>query len=97
MTNVSTTILDLKKNDHWVIGIENSIEAKLWSQLDYNGRIAIVVGSEGKGIRKKVIEQCDFLGNIPMQGDVNSLNVSAAVSAILFDVLGKLKLKDEGF
>ena len=91
ITNVSTTILDLKKNDHWVIGIENSIEAKLWSQLDYTGHIAIVVGSEGKGIRKKVIEHCDFLGNIPMQGDVNSLNVSAAVSAILFERLRQIK------
>ena len=93
VTNVSTTILDLKKNDHWVIGIENSIEAKLWSQLDYTGHIAIVVGSEGKGIRKKVIEHCDFLGNIPMQGDVNSLNVSAAVSAILFERLRQIKFK----
>ena len=93
VTNVSTTILDLKKNDHWVIGIENSIEAKLWSQLDYTGHIAIVVGSEGKGIRKKVIEHCDFLGNIPMQGDINSLNVSAAVSAILFERLRQIKFK----
>ena len=93
VTNISTTILDLKKNDHWVIGIENSIEAKLWSQLDYTGYIAIVVGSEGKGIRKKVIEHCDFLGNIPMQGDVNSLNVSAAVSAILFERLRQIKFK----
>ena len=93
VTNVSTTILDLKKNDHWVIGIENSIEAKVWSKLDYTGHIAIVVGSEGKGIRKKVIEHCDFLGNIPMQGDVNSLNVSAAVSAILFERLRQIKFK----
>jgi len=93
VTNVSNTILDLKKNDHWVIGIENSIEAKLWSQLDYTGHIAIVVGSEGKGIRKKVIGHCDFLGNIPMQGDINSLNVSAAVSVILFERLRQIKFK----
>jgi len=93
VTNVSNTILDLKKNDHWVIGIENSIEAKLWSQLDYTGHIVIVVGSEGKGIRKKVIGHCDFLGNIPMQGEVNSLNVSAAVSAILFERLRQIKFK----
>ena len=93
VTNISTTILDLKKNDHWVIGIENSIKAKLWSQLDYTGHIAIVVGSEGQGIRKKVIEHCDFLGNIPMQGAVNSLNVSAAVSAVLFERLRQIKFK----
>lgn len=93
VTNLSTTILDLKKNDHWVIGIENGIEAKLWSKVDYAGHIAIVVGGEGKGIRKKVIEHCDFLGSIPMQGDVNSLNVSAAVSAILFERLRQIKFK----
>ena len=93
VTNVSNTILDLKKKNHWVIGIENSIESKLWSQLDYTGHIAIVVGSEGKGIRKKVIGHCDFLGNIPMQGDFNSLNVSAAVSAILFERLRQIKFK----
>ena len=51
------------------------------------------VGSEGKGIRKKVIEHCDFLGEIPMQGNANSLNVSAAVSAILFERLRQIKLK----
>jgi tRNA G18 (ribose-2'-O)-methylase SpoU len=61
--------------------------------VDYAGHIAIVVGGEGKGIRKKVIEHCDFLGSIPMQGDVNSLNVSAAVSAILFERLRQIKFK----
>ena len=93
VTNISTIILHLKKNDHWVIGIENSIESRSWSQLDYTGHIAIVVGSEGKGIRKKVIEHCDFLGNIPMQGEVNSLNVSAAVAAILFERLRQINFK----
>ena len=93
VTNISTTILELKKNDYWIIGIENSIDSKLWSELDYSGNIAIVVGSEGKGIRKKVIDHCDFLGNIPMQGNTNSLNVSAAVSAVLFERLRQIKFK----
>ena len=93
VTNISTTILELKKNDYWIIGIENSISSKLWSELDYSGNIAIVVGSEGRGIRKKVIDHCDFLGNIPMQGNTNSLNVSAAVSAVLFERLRQIKFK----
>jgi len=93
VTNIATTILELKKNDYWIIGIENSIDSKLWNELDYSGNIAIVVGSEGKGIRKKVIDHCDFLGNIPMQGNTNSLNVSAAVSAILFERLRQIKFK----
>ena len=93
VTNISTTILELKNNDYWIIGIENSIDSKLWNELDYSGNIAIVVGSEGKGIRKKVIDHCDFLGNIPMQGNTNSLNVSAAVSAVLFERLRQIKFK----
>ena len=93
VTNISSAILELKKNDFWIIGIENSIDAKSWNKLDYSGNTAIVVGSEGKGIREKVIEHCDFLGEIPMQGNSNSLNVSAAVSAILFERLRQIKFK----
>ena len=91
VTNISRTIQDLKKNDFWVVGIENDLDSKLWNDIDYSGKIVIIVGSEGKGIRKKVLEHCDFLGSIPMQGAINSLNVSAAVSAILFERLRQIK------
>ena len=91
VTNISRTIQDLKKNDFWVVGIENGLDSKLWNDIDYTGKIVIIVGSEGKGIRKKVLEHCDFLGSIPMQGSINSLNVSAAVSAILFERLRQIK------
>ena len=91
VTNISKTISDLKKNDFWIVGLENGLDEKIWSDIDFSGKIAIVVGSEGKGIRKKVIEHCDFLASIPMQGTTNSLNVSAAVSAILFERLRQIK------
>ena len=91
VTNISRTIQELKKNDFWVVGIENGLDSKLWNDIDYSGKIVIIVGSEGKGIRKKVLEHCDFLGSIPMQGSINSLNVSAAVSAILFERLRQIK------
>ena len=81
----------MKNNDFWVVGIENSLDSKLWNDIDYSGKIVIIVSSEGKGIRKKVLEHCDFLGSIPMQGAINSLNVSAAVSAILFERLRQIK------
>ena len=91
VTNISKTINELKKNDFWIVGLENGIDEKLWSDIDYSGKIAIVVGSEGKGIRKNVSDHCDFLASIPMQGAINSLNVSAAVSAILFERLRQIK------
>ena len=78
-------IKELKNNDFWTIGVENSIDSKLWHEVDYSGKTVIVVGSEGKGIRQKTIKNCDFKATIPMKGKINSLNVSAAVSAILFE------------
>ena len=83
--NVHQTLLRLKKEGFWVVGIENSIDASPWHQIDFKGKIVIVVGSEGKGIRKLLLDNCDFLCTIPMKGKVNSLNVTAAVSAILFE------------
>tara|TARA_B100000287_G_scaffold116411_1_gene108366 strand:+ start:366 stop:1121 length:756 start_codon:yes stop_codon:yes gene_type:complete len=91
VTNISRTIQNLKNNDFWVVGIENTKDAELWSDIDYSGKTAIIVGSEGKGIRKNIINHCDFLGKIPMQGSINSLNVSAAVSAILFERLRQIR------
>ena len=67
------------------MGVENSIDAKNWHEIDYKGKIAIVIGSEGKGIRPLVKKSCDFLATIPMKGKINSLNVSAALSAIIFE------------
>ena len=93
VTNISRTIQNLKNNDFWIIGIESTKDAELWSNIDYSGKTVIIVGSEGKGIRKNIINHCDFLGKIPMQGSINSLNVSAAVSAILFERLRQIKQK----
>ena len=84
-TNLNNTIKYLKSKGFWVVGVENSIDAQNWHSIDYKGKIAIVVGSESKGIRRLVKESCDFLTTIPMNGKTNSLNVTAAVSAILFE------------
>ena len=91
VTNISRTIQNLKNNDFWVVGIENTKDAELWNNIDYSGKTVIILGSEGKGIRKNIINHCDFLGKIPMQGSINSLNVSAAVSAILFERLRQIR------
>ena len=91
VTNISRTIQNLKNNDFWIIGIESTKDAELWSNIDYSGKTVIIVGSEGQGIRKNIINHCDFLGKIPMQGSINSLNVSAAVSAILFERLKQVR------
>jgi len=87
VTNIRNELIKLKNNNFWVVGLENSIDARPWYSIDYSGNTAIVFGSEGNGIRKKILETCDFTATIPMQGFTNSLNVSAATSAIIFEML----------
>ena len=90
VNNLHQTVTNLKDEEFWVIAMENSLDAKHWHQVDYTGKVAIIAGSEGHGIKKLVLEKCDFLVTIPMQGKTNSLNVSAAVSAVLFERLRQL-------
>ena len=87
VTNIRNELKKLKKNNFWVVGLEKSVNASLWHSIDYSDKTAIVVGSEGSGVRKKVLETCDFIATIPMQGITNSLNVSAATSVIAFEIL----------
>ena len=93
VSNLSQTISNLKKDEFWVVAIENSIDSKNWHEIDYKGKVLIVVGSEGRGIKKINLDNCDFQSTIPMQGKTNSLNVSAAVSAIVFERLRQITIK----
>lgn len=91
VTNLNQTIQELKKNGYWIIGLEldGSIDFK---EQDYHGNIAIVVGSEGKGISRLVKENCDILVKIPMYGKVNSLNASVSAGLILYEVVRNRKV-----
>ena len=93
VTNVKNTINELKNNGFWIIGMENGIDSKEWYDMDYRKKVAIVFGSESKGIRKLVKESCDFLSTISMKGKTNSLNVSASISAIVFERQRQLELE----
>lgn len=93
VTNLHQTIMQLKEDDFWAVALENSIEAKPWYDIDYKGKIAIIVGSEGYGIKPLVLKSCDFHATIPMEGKTNSLNVSASVSAIVFERLRQINSK----
>ena len=88
--NLHQQLHNLKKEGFWIIGVENSIKAISWHQLDYKRKLVLVMGSEGKGIRPVILKVCDELITIPMQGKLNSLNVSSAVSVILFERLRQL-------
>ena len=91
VTNLKNTFSELKGDGFWIVGLENSIKARPWYNIDYNDKTLIVIGSEGRGIREKVLASCDFKTTIPMQGITGSLNVSAAVSAVLFERLRQIR------
>ena len=90
VNNLNQTALQLKNEDFWITAVENSIESKKWSEIDYSGKILLIVGSEGRGVKKINLDNSDFQATIPMQGSINSLNISAAVSVILFERLRQL-------
>ncbi len=86
VTNLVRLIEDLKAHNIWIVGVEADGETSHYD-YDFTGPVAIVLGSEGKGIRRLVREHCDSIVSIPMRGHVNSLNVSVATGVVLFEVL----------
>lgn len=86
VTNLVPLILDLQERGFKVVAVEGDGEA-VYSDLDMRGRLALVFGSEGRGVRRLVREKCDQTVSIPMLGRVNSLNVSVASGVILFEAV----------
>jgi 23S rRNA (guanosine2251-2'-O)-methyltransferase len=86
VTNLARTMDQLKERGIWLIGTSDAATQSLY-QTDLKDSIAIVMGNEGKGMRRLTQEKCDILANLPMQGSVESLNVSVATGVCLYEVL----------
>lgn len=84
--NLNKAIDQLKKENFWLVGLDGYADQEL-CQVDLKGRIAIVMGSEGKGLRDLVKKNCDFTAKLPMVGEVESLNVSVATGVALYEAL----------
>jgi 23S rRNA (guanosine2251-2'-O)-methyltransferase len=87
VTNLVNAIGRLKAHDVWVAGLEALHDAQLCHETDLNGPLALVIGSEGEGLRRLVRERCDFLLRLPMLGQVTSLNAAVAGSVVLYEAL----------
>ncbi len=84
--NLNRLIEELKKNNIWVVG--TSGEAGMnYADWDWKQPCALVLGGEGKGLHRLVAENCDVLVKIPMQGKIESLNVSVAAGVVLFEAV----------
>jgi 23S rRNA (guanosine2251-2'-O)-methyltransferase len=86
VTNLVPLIAELKDRGLWIVGVEGGT-GTIYSSFDLNIPLALVFGSEGKGLRRLVREKCDAVVSIPMRGRINSLNVSVAAGVVLFEVL----------
>ena len=91
VSNLAQTIEALKKEGIWIAGAAMG-GTEVYRQ-NLTGPLAIVIGSEGKGLGRLVAEKCDFLISLPMQGQINSLNASVATGVILYEVLRQRKYK----
>lgn len=90
--NITRAIERLKEEGVWIAGIEAGCKDTIYS-TDLDRDLAIVVGSEGKGIRRLVRENCDFCLSIPMAGDINSLNAAQAGAVAMFEALRQRSVK----
>jgi 23S rRNA (guanosine2251-2'-O)-methyltransferase len=91
-TNLNDTIRKLKEANVWVVGAAGEA-AKDFFEYDYRQPVALVIGNEGKGLRRLVRENCDELVKIPMAGKMSSLNASVASALLLFEVARQRRWK----
>ena len=85
-TNLARVLRQLKKKGVWLLGASDHADQELY-EAELVGPMALVMGSEGKGMRRLTSELCDFQVRIPMQGSVSSLNVSVATAVCLFEMV----------
>ena len=82
--NIASAISMLKENGFWIFGA--GLDGDRIDKKDFKGRVAVVLGSEGKGISSLVKKSCDTLISIPTSGNIDSLNVSVAAGIIMYEV-----------
>lgn len=85
VTNISVTIEELKKKGMWFVCAD--MDGELMYNLDLKGPIGLIIGSEGEGVSRLVKEKCDFVANIPMYGQVDSLNASVAAGIMAYEIV----------
>lgn len=85
VTNLNRAIEKLKENDFWIMGMDGYATTTI-DKINKSGKIAIVMGSEGKGLRRLVEENCDSTVKLPINENVESLNVSTATAIALYEL-----------
>ncbi len=93
VNNINQSIKYLKEKGLWIAGAH--MEGDVYYNTDLTGPIALVIGSEGKGLSRLVKENCDFIVSIPMVGEITSLNAAVSGAVILFEITKQRLQKEE--
>lgn len=91
VTNLARCLEQLQQRGIWIIGTAGEAEKNLY-ELELKGPVALVMGAEGKGMRRLTRDHCDYLAKLPMAGSVSSLNVSVATGVCLFEMVRQRQL-----
>jgi len=83
--NLADFLLDARRAGAWSYGADGDARTS-YTQPDYRGKVVLVLGSEGRGLRPRVASSCDELIALPLRGRIGSLNVSAAAAALLYEI-----------
>ena len=86
VANLTQTLNILKEKGYWVVALELAEGAVEYTKVKYDMPVVLIVGSEGKGISRLVLEQADYKVYLPMSGHVNSLNASVSASIMLYEI-----------
>lgn len=84
VTNLKQTMEQLKKEGMWFVCAD--MDGTPYYQMDLKGPMGLVIGNEGEGVSRLIKETCDFVASIPMKGDIDSLNASAAAGVLAFEI-----------
>jgi 23S rRNA (guanosine2251-2'-O)-methyltransferase len=84
--NIADWLRSAKEREAWVYGAAGDAKVS-YDRPDYRGRVVVVLGSEGRGLRPRVAAECDELVHLPVRGRVGSLNVSTAAAALVYGIL----------
>ncbi|MGN0886867.1 MAG: 23S rRNA (guanosine(2251)-2'-O)-methyltransferase RlmB [Candidatus Spyradenecus sp.] len=93
VVNLAQAMKELKERNVWLTGLDMTEEAKPFTEVDFRGRCGIVVGSEGNGLGSLVGKTCDFIGYIPMMGQVESLNAGVAGALAMYEAVRQKGLR----
>lgn len=96
VTNLHRATSELKESGFWLVGLDGASRETIY-QRSFPERIAIVLGSEGSGLRPLISRDCDFLVSIPMLGKIESLNVAVAGAVFFYELLRQSRYPNQGF